>query len=92
MTSELEEKEKSDINKVEVIVLNSTISALKKKLYEQQVRAKGLYTFEEYKDMRNVLQTLRMKFAVYEEWDLYQHATDLMVGMLLKHNWNSRLD
>ncbi|MEC0705978.1 hypothetical protein P8881_00210 [Bacillus haynesii] len=88
----MEEKEKSDINKVEVIVLNSTISALKKKLYEQQVRAKGLYTFEEYKDMRNVLQTLRMKFAVYEEWDLYQHATDLMVGMLLKHNWNSRLD
>lgn len=92
MTSELEEKEKSDINKVEVIVLNSTISALKKKLYEQQVRAKGLYTFAEYKDMRNVLQTLRMKFAAYEEWDLYQLATDLMVGMLLKHNWNSRLD
>ncbi|MEC1347831.1 hypothetical protein P9D54_21020 [Bacillus haynesii] len=40
--------------------MNSTLSALKKKLYEQQVKAKGLYTFEEYKDMRNVLQTLRM--------------------------------
>lgn len=92
MTSELEEKEKSDINKEEVIVLNSTLSMLKKKLYEQQIRAKGLYTFEEYKDMRNVLQTLRMKFAAYEEWDLYQHATDLMVSMLLKNNWNSRLD
>ncbi|WP_423249566.1 hypothetical protein [Bacillus licheniformis] len=52
--------------------MKSTISELKKKLYEQQIRAKGLYTFEEYKDMRNVLQTLRMKFAAYEEWDLYQ--------------------
>jgi hypothetical protein len=75
-----------------VIVLKSTISELKKKLYEQQIRAKGLYTFEEYKDMRNVLQTLRMKFAAYEEWDLYQHATDLMVSILLKNSWNSRVD
>ncbi|KUL06193.1 hypothetical protein SR852_03285 [Bacillus licheniformis] len=88
----MEEKEKSDINKAEVIVLKSTISELKKKLYEQQIRAKGLYTFEEYKDMRNVLQTLRMKFAAYEEWDLYQHATDLMVSIPLKNSWNSRVD
>ncbi|MFT2171187.1 MULTISPECIES: hypothetical protein [Bacillus] len=75
-----------------MIVLKSTISELKKKLYEQQIRAKGLYTFEEYKDMRNVLQTLRMKFAAYEEWDLYQHATDLMVSIPLKNSWNSRVD
>ncbi|WP_392387328.1 hypothetical protein [Bacillus licheniformis] len=75
-----------------MIVLKSTISELKKKLYEQQIRAKGLYTFEEYKDMRNVLQTLRMKFAAYEEWDLYQHVTDLMVSILLKNSWNSRVD
>ncbi|AAU25773.2 hypothetical protein NR984_21655 [Bacillus sp. BAC] len=72
--------------------MKSTISELKKKLYEQQIRAKGLYTFEEYKDMRNVLQTLRMKFAAYEEWDLYQHATDLMVSIPLKNSWNSRVD
>ncbi|MGG1449387.1 hypothetical protein ABE325_00210 [Bacillus licheniformis] len=72
--------------------MKSTISELKKKLYEQQIRAKGLYAFEEYKDMRNVLQTLRMKFAAYEEWDLYQHATDLMVSILLKNSWNSRVD
>nr|MDH3162147.1 hypothetical protein [Bacillus licheniformis] len=72
--------------------MKSTISELKKKLYEQQIRAKGLYTFEEYKDMRNVLQTARMKFAAYEEWDLYQHATDLMVSILLKNSWNSRVD
>ncbi|WP_423232600.1 hypothetical protein [Bacillus licheniformis] len=75
-----------------MIVLKSTISELKKKLYEQQIRAKGLYTFEEYKDMRNVLQTLGMKFAAYEEWDLYQHATDLMVSIPLKNSWNSRVD
>nr|MDH3152741.1 hypothetical protein [Bacillus licheniformis] len=75
-----------------MIVLKSTISELKKKLYEQQIRAKGLYTFEEYKDMRNVSQTPRMKFAAYEEWDLYQHATDLMVSILLKNSWNSRVD
>ncbi|MFO6496589.1 MULTISPECIES: hypothetical protein [Bacillus] len=72
--------------------MNTTLSALKKKLYDLQVRSKGLYTFEEYKDMRNVLQTLRMRFAAYEEWDLYQHATDLMVSMLFKNNWNGRLD
>ncbi|MDE1448804.1 hypothetical protein PVM79_12515 [Bacillus licheniformis] len=72
--------------------MKSTISELKKKLYEQQIRAKGLYTFEEYKDMRNVLQTLGMKFAAYEEWDLYQHATDLMVSIPLKNSWNSRVD
>ncbi|MED1741978.1 hypothetical protein P4U97_21210 [Bacillus swezeyi] len=72
--------------------MNTTISALKKKLYEQQIRSKGLYTFEEYKDMRNVLQMLRLKFAAYEEWELYQNATDLMVSMLFKNNWNGRND
>ncbi|KKB75125.1 MULTISPECIES: hypothetical protein [Bacillus] len=72
--------------------MNTPLSALKKKLYEQQVRAQGMYTFEESKDMRNALQTLRMKFAAYEEWELYQKATDVMVGMLFKDNWNKRAE
>ncbi|ASB91524.1 hypothetical protein OZL92_05900 [Bacillus sonorensis] len=72
--------------------MNAPLSVLKKKLYEQQVRSQGIYTFEEYKDMRNVLQTLRMKFAAYEEWELYQKATDVMIGMLLKDNWNGRME
>ncbi|MCY8932153.1 hypothetical protein [Bacillus atrophaeus] len=53
------------------------LSLLKQTLYEH--KAESLCTCEEYVVMRHKLLELRRKFASYEEWELYQKASDLVL-------------
>ncbi|MCY8498538.1 hypothetical protein [Bacillus atrophaeus] len=55
------------------------LSSLKQTLYEHQQKAESLCTGEEYVVMRYKLLELRRKFASYEEWELYQKASDLVL-------------
>ncbi|MCG8396080.1 hypothetical protein [Bacillus atrophaeus] len=55
------------------------LSLLKQTLYEHQQKAESPCTCEEYVVMRHKLLELRRKFASYEEWELYQKASDLVL-------------
>ncbi|MFB0633740.1 hypothetical protein ACEPP6_00360 [Bacillus rugosus] len=59
--------------------MHAPLSLLKQMLTEHQKETEKAVTFEEYIAMRRKLQELMGKFALFEEWDLYQKAADLMM-------------
>ncbi|MGE6630689.1 hypothetical protein [Bacillus sp. NPDC077027] len=65
--------------------MNTPLGKLKLKLHENQLKLKHTFTMEEYHEMKQALQDMRMKFAAYEEWDLYQRTTDLMTVLLFHY-------
>ncbi|MBD3861143.1 hypothetical protein IEE86_15520 [Bacillus sp. 28A-2] len=65
--------------------MHTPIGKLKRKLYEYQLNLKKTFTVEELSEMKQALHEIRMTFAAYEEWDLYQRATDMITVLLLHH-------
>ncbi|MEI4789751.1 hypothetical protein WAX46_05330 [Bacillus sp. FJAT-53060] len=65
--------------------MNTTLGKLKLKLLENQLKLKNTFTVEEYYEMKQSLHDIRMSFAVYEEWDLYQRTTDMITVLLFQH-------
>ncbi|MDR0124231.1 hypothetical protein [Bacillus zhangzhouensis] len=65
--------------------MHTPIGKLKRKLHEYQLNLKKTFTVEELSEMKQALHEIRMTFAAYEEWDLYQRATDMITILLFQH-------
>ncbi|KAF1679238.1 hypothetical protein AAGG74_14160 [Bacillus mexicanus] len=59
--------------------MHTSLSLLKQTLDEHLKVTKKAVTFEEYIAVRLKLEELMGKFAMFEEWDLYQKTADLMM-------------
>ncbi len=68
--------------------MKTPLGKLKLKLLEHQLKLKNTFntfTVEEYQEMKQSLHEIRMTFAAYEQWDLYQRATDMITILLFQH-------
>ncbi|WP_342503031.1 hypothetical protein [Bacillus sp. FSL K6-1000] len=58
--------------------MKTSLGKLRLKLHENQLKLTNTFTVEEYHEMKQSLHEIRMSFAAYEQWDLYQRATDMI--------------
>ncbi|MED0864705.1 MULTISPECIES: hypothetical protein [Bacillus] len=68
--------------------MKTPLGKLRLKLLEHQLKLKNTFntfTVEEYHEMKQSLHEIRMTFAAYEQWDLYQRATDMITILLFQH-------
>lgn len=65
--------------------MKTPLGKLRLKLLENQLKLKNSFTVEEYHEMKQSLHEIRMSFAAYEQWDLYQRATDMITILLFQH-------
>ncbi|MGG1698194.1 hypothetical protein [Bacillus zhangzhouensis] len=65
--------------------MKTPLGKLRLKLLEKQLKLKNSFTVEEYLEMKQSLHEIRMTFVAYEQWDLYQRATDMITLLLFQH-------
>ncbi|MER3127132.1 hypothetical protein ABQG68_17190 [Bacillus pumilus] len=65
--------------------MKTSLGKLRLKLLENQLKLKNTFTMEEYHEMKQSLHEIRMTFAAYEEWGLYQQTTGMITILLFQY-------